>query len=340
MMTVAGCTNEQSIALANFPVPVRISTTKIEGFSYDKCDGADDLSFSDESGNILPHEVEVWNTEGESVAWVSVPQVYTNAVFYMNWGHDTKLSTTHSGDVWTNSTANYKGVWHLADDFDTSAGQSDSTGNGFTASYVSGITKSGIGATSSIGKAFYRTLDKTTVAECFTTPNLTSTMNMNWNGVTLSGWAYYKGYAATGAQHLLWITTSSSGSYYYGIVTQSKQVRSKFGTATAAIIGTGLNPASGWFHWALRITNKTTYEYFLNGVLLETLTKDAKYSTQSKTSEWSCGGTTGYLDEYRYRNVASSEDWVKAEYDSVNNSDFIVASSAVRNSGGFILVVQ
>jgi len=339
-MTVAGCTNGQSIALANFPVPVRISTAKIPGFCYGTCDGADDISFSDESGSILPHEVEVWNTEGESVAWVSVPQVYTNSVFYMNWSHRRKLATAHSGDVWTNSTANYKGVWHFADDFDESAGQSDSTGNGFKASYVSNIAKSGIGDTSSIGKAFYRTLDANTAAACFNTPNLTSTMKMNWNGVTLSGWAYYKGYGATGQQHLLWISTSSSGSYYWGINTQNKTLRSKFGTATAETIGTGLNPASGWFHWALRVTNQTTYEYFLNGVLLKTLTKDSKYSTQSTTSQWTCGGTTGYLDEYRYRNVASSEDWVKAEYDSIKNKDFVIASDAVKNDGGFIIVVQ
>ena len=336
-MTVIGCTNE--VPLVNFPVAVRISTTKISGFDYEKCDGEDDISFSDESGNVLPHEVEVWNTEGESVAWVSLPSMKTNTVFYMNWCHKTKLATTHSEDVWTNSTANYKGVWHMNEFDSTLLTQSDSTGNGFAATYTVS-SKCGVTATS-IGKSFYRTMDKNTVGQCATTPNLKSVMKMDWTGVTLSGWAYYKGYAATGQQHLLWVNNSETGSYYWGLTTQNKTVRSKFGTASGAVIGAGLNPASGWFHWAVRVTGKTTFDYFLNGELLETLTgKNSKYSTGSSTTEWTCGGTTGYIDEFRYRNAASSDDWIKAEYDSINNKAFIVASAAVKNGGGFFIIIQ
>ena len=116
-------------------------------------------------------------------------------------------------------------------------------------------------------------------------------------------------------------------------------VRSKFGTATGATIGTELSTASGWFHWTVCVTSKTTYQYFLNGELLQTLTKDAKFSSNSATSEWTYGGTTGYLDEFRYRNASSSDDWIQAEYDSVKNKDFVVASP-VHRGGKTILYVQ
>ncbi len=337
--TVAGCKVLATDApLENFPVAVRISAARIPGFRYSDIASPDDLLFSSTtSKEPYPFEVETWNPEGESVVWVRLPLMCTNTQFRMTFNLPSRPANPDATNVW--SEANYRGVWHMADDFDLTAGQSDSSGNGFTATYVSGLTKSGIGATSAIGKAFYRTLDKNSVGACFNTPNLTSTMKMDWNGATLSGWAYYKGYAATGQQHLLWIGTSSSGSYYWGLTTQGKTVRSKFGTATAATIGTGLNPASGWFHWALRVTSKNTYQYFLNGELLQTLTKDAKYSTQSTTSEWTCGGTTGYLDEFRYRNASSSEDWIRAEYDSVKDANFVVAGP-VQRGGRMILYVK
>lgn len=343
VMTVSGYTGESE--LENFPVAVRISTANIPGFDYAKCDGEGDVTFTDNEGNLLPHEIEVWNTEGESVAWVSIPKLSTvvaednttYTTFKMHWGHETKLADTKANEIW--STATYNAVWHMADDFNYEVGQHDSSGNGFTASYATD-SNVGIGTVSAIGKAFYLTRDKNTEAKCFTTPNLSSTIKMNWSAVTLSGWAYYKGYAATGQQHLFWVYTSSSGSYYWGLNTQSKTIRSKFGTKSGETIGAGLNPASGWFHWAIRITNKTKFEYFLNGTLLKEKTVDAKYASMSTSSEFYCGGTTGYIDECRFRNEDSSDDWIKAEYDSINNKQFVVASEAVKNGYGLKIIVR
>ncbi|MBQ6923605.1 MAG: hypothetical protein IJQ73_03105 [Kiritimatiellae bacterium] len=337
--TVAGCKVEaDDPPLTNFPVAVRISAARIKGFRYSDIASPDDLLFSStESKAPYPFEVETWNPDGESVVWVRLPLVCTNTQFRMSFNlPPNRPANPDSTNVW--SAANYRAVWHM-NEYDAEVlKQSDSSGNGFAATYTVS-SKCGLTTSSAIGKAFYRTLDKNTVEQCATTPNLTSTIKMNWNGATLSGWAYYKEYAASGEKHLIWINTSSTGSYYWGLSTKSKTVRSKFGTATSSIIGAGLNPASGWFHWALRVTNKTSYQYYLNGELLQSLTKDAKYSTQSTTSEWSCGGNTGYLDEFRYRNASSSEDWIRAEYDSVKNKDFVIAGP-VHRGGKLILYVQ
>lgn len=62
------------MALTDFPALVRLSAS-IDGFNYadftDQTDGTD-LAFVDADGNLLPHEIDTWNTFGESLVWVKV----------------------------------------------------------------------------------------------------------------------------------------------------------------------------------------------------------------------------------------------------------------------------
>ena len=59
---------EGSSTLANFPVLVRISPERIDGFSYADCaEGGADISFVAADGTtLLAHEVDTWDTAGES----------------------------------------------------------------------------------------------------------------------------------------------------------------------------------------------------------------------------------------------------------------------------------
>ena len=59
-------------AIAGVPVPIRISETAIEGFHYADVTETG-FEFVDADGNILPWELDTWDTEGESVVWVKVP---------------------------------------------------------------------------------------------------------------------------------------------------------------------------------------------------------------------------------------------------------------------------
>ncbi len=327
--TVVGYQGTNS-TLENFPVPVRISAARIEGFSYaDLPNGTNDFIFSSTTNQApYPFEVETWNPEGESIVWVRIPSLSgTNTKFRMSFNLGRDYDIPDPTNVW--STANYRGVWHMHDDFDTSASantQRDSSGNGFTATY-SGNASGGSVSTSwgIIGKGFSKAWGKTSSNVAVTTPNLTSTMKINWNGCTMSGWSYWSGFAANNQYWFFYLGTSSTGSYYWGLNLQSKLIRAKFSTNDPILIGSGLSIASGWCHWAIRVTNQTSYQYFLNGKLLMTLTKDKKFSTQSTASSWYNGGKRGYLDEYRFRNAASSDDWLQAEYDSIKNANFIVA---------------
>ena len=337
--TVAGCKVEaDDPPLTNFPVAVRISAARIKGFRYSDIASPDDLLFSStESKAPYPFEVETWNPDGESVVWVRLPLVCTNTQFRMSFNlPPNRPANPDSTNVW--SAANYRGVWHM-NEYDASANpniQPDSSGNDFPATYASGTSR-GVSTTAAIGKAFYWTGSKTTSTDGATTPNLTSTMKMNWYGCTLSGWAYWKGFGATGQHWFFYINTSSSGSYYWGANMSGTKVCSKFCTNSPGSLG--LSPASGWFHWAIRVTNRNTYDYFLNGQLIATRSESYKFSSQSTTSLWRCGGTTGYLDEYRFRNAVCSDDWIRAEYDSVKNKDFVIAGP-VHRGGKLILYVQ
>lgn len=125
-MHVAGFTGYYE--LENFPLLVRISPERIEGFSYDDCaENGADISFTLPDGTLLAHEVDTWNPQGESVVWVSLPKFGQQASFYFRW-KDAAPPAVDSTAVWTK--AGYVGVWHLNE---AGGDALDSSGNGYTA---------------------------------------------------------------------------------------------------------------------------------------------------------------------------------------------------------------
>ena len=71
-ITVSGYAG--STTLANFPVLVRLAANSPSGFAYADCaaDGSD-IRFADADGDLIPHEIDTWKTDGESLIWVQVP---------------------------------------------------------------------------------------------------------------------------------------------------------------------------------------------------------------------------------------------------------------------------
>ena len=114
--------------LANFPVLVRLEANSPVGFAYSDCAaGGADLTFADDGGNVIPREIDTWDTAGESLVWVCVPVVTNGTTFTMHYGDATvaaQPACQTDGSVW--SGANYKGVWHM-----DSVDPADSSPNGF-----------------------------------------------------------------------------------------------------------------------------------------------------------------------------------------------------------------
>ena len=131
--------------VSNVPVAVRLSES-ISGFSYSDFAIANggDLLFTDESGNALPHEIEKWDTSGESVVWVKMP----------TFGAGRKLYAYYSGPANAQNAINiwsgYVGVWHMAED---SGDVADATGNGLDASPAGDDTTQSVATAGPVGNA-------------------------------------------------------------------------------------------------------------------------------------------------------------------------------------------
>ena len=99
-------------ALSNFPALVKLSPD-IRGFSYGdfRKPGGGDLRFTDADGNLIPHEIDTWNTNGVSTAWVKVPSLTASTTITAHYGCD-KPCVPKVESVWD---ADFVGVWHLGE---------------------------------------------------------------------------------------------------------------------------------------------------------------------------------------------------------------------------------
>ena len=102
--------------LPNFPLRVTLDPAQISGFSCaDFAPGGRDLRFTDASNTVvLPHEIEVWNSNGVSQAWFRVPSLTSNTVLRAYWGNPEAPALGATNRVWDEG---FRGVWHLAGGF-------------------------------------------------------------------------------------------------------------------------------------------------------------------------------------------------------------------------------
>ena len=126
-LTIGSSAIADSTFLSGVPVLVRLSTA-ISGFDYNDfgLSRGGDLVFADADGNVLAHEIDVWDTSGESLVWVKVPLLTSGTAIYAYWG-----SATASPLASTATWSAYKGVWHMNESGSTA--EPDVSGNGLDA---------------------------------------------------------------------------------------------------------------------------------------------------------------------------------------------------------------
>ncbi len=114
-LQVSGYTGSET--LADFPVLVRVSEAGIAGFQYEDTSSWNkthdttygyDLAFFAEDGTRLASEVDTWVHEGESLAWVKLPQLNNGVKFYMCYNVADGVIVDNP-----NPWSDYVGVWHL-----------------------------------------------------------------------------------------------------------------------------------------------------------------------------------------------------------------------------------
>ena len=305
-ITVSGYTGEST--LENFPVLVRLAADSPIGFSYDDCasDGSD-IRFANAEGDLIPHEIDTWNKDGESLIWVGVPALTKDCTFIMYYGLDDPSSPppVSTDNLW--NLAGYAGVWHLTDGH-------DSTTNGLDGTIVAGIIAA---EDARLGGALDFEKVKMNVGM---TPNGNIT-----NGFSLTGWCCPE---STNTKALFGKADAMSVRIEgENIKLTTPRVRDH------AAVDCDIKP-NEWFHFGVTFLRTprasslvgTGYKVYRDGVIRNAPgggTTDI-FDLNSVTNMWLGGNQwdqnfNGILDEFRLSYSIRSADWIKAAYDTAAN---------------------
>ena len=320
-------------ALTNFPVLVRLAAGSPVGFSYTDCAaGGADLTFTDDAGNVIPREVDTWNTAGESLVWVCVPVVTNGTTFTMHYG-DASVAAQPAcqtdGSVW--SGANYKGVWHM-----DSVDPADSSPNGFDGRKQTSnlsVVDGPLGAAVNFPRT--TTGDGITCGEVLPNSQLTG-------GFTIEGWCRPTQYG-----------DMSDGAAMFG---KNLFVSLRIANATRVTLTTPgkadhhMDLASGvlpdvntWWHFAatFKINTNNGLKFYVNGQCVMTRgAGDANNKTEATemylgNNQWS-QAFKGDLDEIRLSTGLKSADWIAATYATQHAADFLTAGPRIGGAAPFL----
>ena len=329
-ITVSGYTGASP--LANFPVLVRISPERISGFSYADCaaDGRD-IAFRDSQGIPLDREIDTWNPTGESLVWVRIPTLVSNAVFTMTYKDPTvtvQPDCQTNGAVW--AAAGYTGVWHLGEDSGTAH---DSSPNSLHGAVNAGYEESCVATDDAkVGKGRYAP-----AAAYIEFPNF-SHLDFG-ESLTFSGWFKYDPnvtIASKSSPMLFYAKTAwdAANGWYVCLqwTSNSSDTTKKTVGANGAgkTIGTATidSTKSAWVHVAVAF-NGTACTIFSNGSPKGTPTISAPRNLASTARPTLMSSNfAGFADEVRIRNVVNGSDWVAAEYQTVATASFLSYGTA------------
>ncbi|MDD5522884.1 MAG: DUF2341 domain-containing protein [Kiritimatiellae bacterium] len=249
--------------LTNFPALVTFSES-LPGFMYRQFkSGATDLRFADETETTeLNYEIEYWNTNGSSHAWVQVPEFTSNCSIWAYWGYSNAMVApvyTTNGTTWD---FNYASVWHLTNG--TTLSGNESTVNMCNGSVMGATATNGVidGAASFNGADGYITdldyslaaYNKITVSFWLNWPNYINNDGLaleytpNFNSSPRNAFVIGPNAASGGSSGYVAVTMSRSGAYNGGYFAR---------------------PSAGvWHHYAVTL-NRTTGTALGTGVYID-----------------------------------------------------------------------
>ena len=323
-------------SLTNFPALLRLPTSS---FKRSDCR---DLAVTDTAGNRLPYEID--GIAGSLLlVWVRIPEL-TNATSVTAWFGRSTIEEQGFAvpDVWTNA---YAAVWHLNED------ALDSTGHGLgqthykkdQSEYPPTVIEPGAGA---IGRALKLGVNNEYVL-WFDTPKSTfiDTCITDPNKITVSGWVKPANAVPGSAGRIFcWKNNTQYGGFDTFQNTNGKFYmrgadKTKSWTTAASIPWT----VSSWSHLVARF-DETTFAAFCNGSEMAAdsnsktttvnigngdNTKNLGFGNMGGNDELKYPLKNAELDELRIYNGVASDDWVKAEYETVKKEGFAVYGDVV-----------
>ena len=327
-------------ALENFPALVRLSPAR-NGFDYSKCSDGADLRFVDADGNLIPHEIDTWNPNGESLVWVRVPSLSgRTTVIKAHYGYKGagQPPAVTASDVWANG---YVAVWHMNAPEGTFT-QTDSTTTGKNiaphSSYRDGIL---CGVEGAVGVAAELGRDGVTTGAFYVSDN--GGVLDGFPAVTMEAWTFQTNYASADAyvlmkkvpspakvSYLLKEQVSTDGKIAGVCYTESGAYCDAWQSANLGV------QCNEWTHqvsrWDGDVGRNTA---FINGGIVQDITANSRKGTlrtagsgsffylgNNGADQWGTGVFPGKIDEVRISSVARSDDWVVASHDTIANEDF------------------
>lgn len=313
-----------SSTLEDFPVLVRLSAGKPVGFSYDDCAaGGADLRFTDEVGNVVPHEIDTWNPEGESLVWVKVPMLVgaaTTITCYFGAKSD-QLPMVDFRNTWSKYVTVIHGGTTIAD---SSANNLTLTANSMTGTEAGGFIGGGMNKASKNSKGV----------------NVPSPYKKNLfannRQYSISFWAKSPTKSDDGTHVTVCGVTAWNNAGFLGLFEKSHGWSVAVSGHHHYVDGKGKLPANTWMFTAFSYdTAQGYYTSYSDGELIKAWTDSDKY-TDTGVDYWSFGGYAntanndnfyGDLDECRIYDGLASADWFKAEYDSMHDAAFVVGAT-------------
>lgn len=302
--------------LTNFPAHV-VFGSDIPGFTYELfafTDGTDLRFMNSNETEMLSYEIEEWDTNGNSYVWVRVPElVDTNSYIWAVWGNTNSIAPPYltNGTTWSEG---YRGVWHLAQDFnDSSAYRNDGIAAG-SPTNSSGVIYDGDGFD---GNDYLNT--GAGIPDC--PANLTESV---WVKMTDSGRRPILAKRHAGGYP--WPTFMVDGGKAI-ISVDDDGYRNDITSATSV-------NDDNW-HYITGVKSGTTYSIYVDG-LHESTEVDARAMVGTGNlhighhGSWN-GWYSGMLDEVRVSDVARSSNWVWACYMNQSTGSFFNVYSRPEN---------
>ena len=310
-LTVTGYDAKKE-TLANFPVLVRVSPSKISGFQYsqlvDRAAGSD-LCFVDMIGNGLPFEIDTWNPDGESLVWVTLPLMKNGTDFMMCWGSATSGKTVCAD----NPFADYYGVWHMNE-----ANAKDSTPNHLDGTADASIAV--VAAKLGKGTEFPSSATNTTKIQ---TANVSNAAFRS--AISFETWAYpYKvsdKHALFGKENLATFKFQQGNTWFTTPNKKDFEVKESIA-------------ANSWYHIVLTFVPSRYAKVYVNGELKKTQNDDGGFYDLSLSRPVVFGNNqwteyyNGILDECRLLTKELSADWIAASYATQNEAAFLAYDDA------------
>jgi hypothetical protein len=305
----------QAGALTAFPVLVKLDS---DNFDYTRTQNAgQDLRFVDRDGALLAHEIERWNEQGASFVWVKVPEIdgsSSSDFVYMLYGNDQAPDAQAKAAVWSEG---YQGVWHLK----------ESTGAHVDSAQSISCTWSGGGfgsqnAAGQIGRA--NSFDNNNI-DCGI-DKVTDTA-----GSTITAWLNPQ---LAGDSNQTVVSLDSLSGDESGIGLHMSRM-GELGTMhnQGYIYGNSTIAQNAWTYAAIRATRAASggsIEVSANGGAWESIASGDTSNLQivagtpltfaESSGSGQAAGYYGRIDEIRISGVARSDDWIRAQYLSMNNN--------------------